>query len=219
MSYEVLDDGTIVRPEDNSQSVDADGIDMGNNLADTENPDNGVATWEQDEEFWDFVNAYLNYSNQLDDNSGIDLQSINPSNLGYLSTTQLDLFDRILAGKSYRYYIAYRTGSDNYAAVMYACNKISKSGNTITLEKPMQFQLYRSYSGNTYYYYYTHTQLTSDSVTLNSNTLYYTNMTEGYPTLAKIGSSQLEFSKDTILVFGVFLMIIILLFLRRRKNV
>lgn len=168
-----------------------------------------------DPAFWDFVNAYLQQSG-LD--SGVDLMSLSPSSSSYLSTTQLDLFDRILAGGSYRYYIGYRTGSDSYGAVLYACNDVSVSGSTVQLVNPMQFQLYRTYSGSTYYYYYTHSQLASDSVTLNNNILYYTNIFPGYPLLAEQGDSDVSFSKDQIIFAGVMLLIFFLIVLRRRHK-
>lgn len=217
MSYEILDNGDIIYND--NYNMDNSNLELGEQEGTVIN----INTWEYEEDFLDFVNSYIDYRNnnlELNESDiGITPYSISPSSSSYLSNTQLDLFDRILAGKNYRYYIAYRTGSDTYSAVMYACNKISKSGNTITFEKPMQFQLYRQYSGNTYYYYYTHTQLNNDSITLNNNILYYTNIEEGYPLLAEQGNSQINFSKDTILVFGVFLLLIIILFLRRRKNV
>lgn len=143
--------------------------------------------------------------------------SLSVSDSSYLSTTQLDLFDRILDGEDYRYYIAYRTGSDSYGAVLYACDDITVSGSRITMDEPMQFQLYRTYSGSTYHYYYTHSQLSSDSVTLNSNILYYTNMVGGYPLLAGQGSSQVQWSAKYMPLAIVFMLFLLFLVLRRGK--
>lgn len=168
-----------------------------------------------DPAFWRFVDSYLQQSGL--DNS-VEPMSLSPSSSSYLSTTQLDLFDRILSGGDYRYYIAYRTGSDTYGAVLYACNEVSVTGSSVQLIEPMQFQLYRSYSGSTYYYYYTHTQLSSDSVSLNNNILYYTNIFEGYPLLADQGRDDVSFSKDKVLFFGVFVLLFLVIIMRRRRS-
>lgn len=166
-----------------------------------------------DPAFMDFLQSYMEY-NSID--SGVDLASLDPSASSYLSTAQLDLFDRILKSGDYRYYIGYRTGSDSYGAVLYACDKITVSGSTIVMDSPMRFQLYRTYSGNQYYYYYTHTQLSADTVNLNSSILYYTNMVAGYPTLGDVGRNELMLSQPAIIAFGVFVLLLMLILLRRR---
>lgn len=168
-----------------------------------------------DPAFWEFVSSYLQQSG-LD--YPIDTLSLSPSTSSYLSTTQLDLFDRILSGGDYRYYIAYRTGSDTYGAVLYACNDVNVSGNSVQLVNPMQFQLYRTYSGSTYYYYYTHTQLSSDSVTLNNSILYYTNIFDGYPLLASQGRSDISFSKEPLMFFGLIVLLFLLILVRRKRS-
>lgn len=168
-----------------------------------------------DPAFWEFVGSYLQQSGM---DGLVDTMSLSPSSSSYLSTAQLDLFDRILSGGDYRYYIGYRTGSDTYGAVLYACNEVNVSGSTVQLVNPMQFQLYRTYSGSTYYYYYTHTQIASDSVTLNNNILYYTNIFDGYPLLADQGRSDVSFSKDRLIFFGVFALLFLLIIMRRRRS-
>lgn len=199
-----------------------------NNDSSTGFPTNNIYNETRDEEiennnfnddsnFDDFVNSFLQW---YDENSGdASTLSLTPSTSSYLSTTQLDLFDRILDGGDYRYYIGYRTGSDSYGAVLYACDEVNISGNTITLISPMQFQLYRTYSGNTYYYYFTHNQLANDTVSINNNILYYTNIMPGYPLLAKQSNNDIKFSKDNLILIGVVLLILIVILGRRRKRV
>lgn len=170
-----------------------------------------------DSDFYHFVDDFLEWYGE---NSGdASTLSLTPSTSSYLSTTQLDLFDRILDGGDYRYYIGYRTGSDSYGAVLYACNEVNISGNTITLISPMQFQLYRTYSGNTYYYYFTHNQLINDTVNINNSILYYTNIMPGYPLLAKQGNNDIKFSKENLILIGIVLLILIVILGRRRKRV
>lgn len=202
----VLEGSEVGGRQDSGDSLEGDGL-FG------ESSSSSSSDLLSDPAFMEFLQSYLEY-NSMD--AGIDLQSLNPSAVSYLSTTQLDLFDRILKSGDYRYYIGYRTGSDSYGAVLYACDKITVSGSTIVMDSPMQFQLYRTYSGNQYYYYYTHSQLSTDTVTLNSSILYYTNMVAGYPTLGDVGRNELVLSQPAIIAFGVFVLLLILILLRRR---
>lgn len=213
MDDDIIDLNGSFSGDGDSSDIFRDSQQLYEDSADSDDNFNNSYDMLADPAFWDFVQQYQEY-NDL----GIDLMSLSPSAASYLSTTQLDLFDRIIAGGSYRYYIGYRTGSDSYSAVLYACNEVTVNGSVISLVEPMQFQLYRTYSGNTYYYYYTHSQLQSDSVTLNNNILYYTNIVSGYPTLASLGDNDLQFSKTQIYVFGIFAILILLLLMRRKRN-
>lgn len=107
------------------------------------------------------------------------------SSTGYLSTTIVDAFDRVVQGNNYDYYIAFRNSSDAYTAVMYLSDKFSKSGNSILLQDAMAVSFYRSYSGNTYYYYYQVSYPGDVQVNMNGNLMYYTNCVPGYPILGQ----------------------------------
>lgn len=114
------------------------------------------------------------------------LASVQASNYGYLGSQALDTFDRVVQQNSYRYYCAFRDGSDTYNGVLYLSDHISWSGNTVTMEDALQVRVYRSYSGNTYYYYYSSAGTGDVAVNLSGNLMYYTNTAENYPTLGGV---------------------------------
>lgn len=114
------------------------------------------------------------------------LASVQASNYGYLGSQALDTFDRVVQQNSYRYYCAFRDGSDTYNGVLYLSNHISRSGSTVTMEDALQVRVYRTYSGNTYYYYYSSAGAGDVAVNLSGNLMYYTNTADNYPTLGGI---------------------------------
>lgn len=107
------------------------------------------------------------------------------SSAGYLSSSALDTFDRVVRGYDYEYYCAYRYDSDQYNSIMYLSDDISWDGNTVTMEDAMKVQLWRyRYSSNyNYEYYYSATPAGDVDITLGSNLMYYTNTGKGYPVL------------------------------------
>lgn len=109
------------------------------------------------------------------------------SSAGYLSSSALDTFDRVVQGYNYDYYIAFRYDSDSYNAVMYLADKITPSGTNIVLQDALSVRLYRIYNSSTrvYTYHYTIDNPGDVSVNLSGNLMYYTNCTEGYPTLGQ----------------------------------
>lgn len=114
------------------------------------------------------------------------LASVQASNYGYLGSQALDTFDRVVQQNSYRYYCAFRDGSDTYNGVLYLSDHISRSGSTVTMEDALQVRVYRTYSGNTYYYYYSSAGAGDVAVNLSGNLMYYTNTADNYPTLGGI---------------------------------
>lgn len=114
------------------------------------------------------------------------LASVQASNYGYLGSQALDTFDRVVQQNSYRYYCAFRDGSDTYNGVLYLSDHISYSGDTVTMEDAVQVRVYRSYNGNTYYYYYSSSSAGDVAVNLSGNLMYYTNTAENYPTLGGV---------------------------------
>lgn len=114
------------------------------------------------------------------------LASVQASNYGYLGSQALDTFDRVVQQNSYRYYCAFRDGSDTYNGVLYLSDHISRSGSTVTMEDALQVRVYRTYSGNTYHYYYSFAGAGDVAVNLSGNLMYYTNTADNYPTLGGI---------------------------------
>lgn len=116
------------------------------------------------------------------------LAAVQASNYGYLGSQALDTFDRVVQQNSYRYYCAFRDGSDTYNGVLYLSDSISRNGNTVVMEGALQVRVYRTYSGNTYYYYYSSASAGDVSVNLSGNLMYYTNCADNYPTLGGIST-------------------------------
>lgn len=110
------------------------------------------------------------------------------SSAGYLSSSALDTFDRVLEGYDYDYYCAYRYDDDQYNSIMYLSNGISWNGNTVTLEDALKVQLwrYRTSSNYSYQYYYSATPAGDTDITLANNLMYYTNTRTGYPVLGGV---------------------------------
>lgn len=116
------------------------------------------------------------------------LAAVQASNYGYLGSQALDTFDRVVQQNSYRYYCAFRDGSDTYNGVLYLSDHISRSGNVVTMEDALQVRVYRSSSGSTWYYYYSSADVGDVAVNLSGNLMYYTNTSDNYPTLGGIST-------------------------------
>lgn len=109
------------------------------------------------------------------------------SSSGYLSASALDVFDRVIYGYNYDYYIAFRYDTDNYNSRMYLSNVMEISGNNVILKDVLAVQLYRVYysSTRTYTYHYSISSPGDVSVSMSGNLLYYTNCVPGYPVLGQ----------------------------------
>lgn len=139
------------------------------------------------------------------------------SSAGYISSTILDTFDRVLQQYEYDYYCAYRSGSDSYSAVLYLSDTYSYDGNTLYLDDTLRVELYRTSSGNYNYQYYYGTSEAGDiEIGFDTDLMYYTNCVPGYPALGEV-SSPTNYSQGTSFVICLLVIIVFLLFRRYRK--
>lgn len=136
------------------------------------------------------------------------------STVGYLSSSALDTFDRVVSGFGYDYYCAFRTDSDSYNATMYLADKCRDSGNSFVLEDSLMVRLYRTYnnSAREYQYHYSVTSVGDVSISLGSNLMYYTNCREGYPILGN--TSAPGHYPDSSLVLILMGLIVVFLLIR-----
>ncbi|MCI9277774.1 MAG: hypothetical protein HFH90_08825 [Lachnospiraceae bacterium] len=129
------------------------------------------------------------------------------SSSGYLSSSALDVFDRVVSGYSYDYYCAFRYDSDSYNALMYLSDDIQVSGSSVLLEDPLCVRLYRVYNNSTraYDYHYSVSSPGDVSVSLSGSLMYYTNCVEGYPVLGGLPSPGGYSPQSIILWFWLIL--------------
>lgn len=108
---------------------------------------------------------------------------------GYLSTSIVDVFDRVVDSHDYNYYVAFR-GSDSSEGYLYLSNYCS--GNTLT--DCLVVHMYRASSGENYSYdyYYQVSYDDSESFNFGNNAMYYTNVVSGYPELGDSGMKHLS---------------------------
>ena len=116
------------------------------------------------------------------------LASAQASTAGYLSSTALDTFDRVLQQYDFDFYCAFRNGSDSYNSVLYLSNRMELEGDTLLLYDATQVQLYRTGSGYgyDYEYFYSVSNAGDVSVALGNDLMYYTNCAVGYPALGSL---------------------------------
>lgn len=129
-------------------------------------------------------------------NEGIQTLALNPSNTSYLSDAAVSIFDRVVDSQRGIYYMAYRTGSDNYDAVLYYSHHADIiEGSFTTLQDDVkEVRLYRQYVGNQWQYHYTVRDV-PDQYFYNDEydgTLIYTNTQSGYPTLGDTSHTTIE---------------------------
>lgn len=161
----------------------------------------------------------------LDDNAQL-LQSIDDGisllaaqsvyTTGYLSTSALDTFDRVVSGLDYRYYVAYRYDADSYNSILYLSNKMDLSGSSFTLSDALQVQLYRVRVGttSTYTYHYTVSQAGDISLSIAGNPIYYTNCLVGYPLLGDLPAP----SHYPVWQLVLFVLLLMIVFFKLRKR-
>lgn len=125
------------------------------------------------------------------------------SQQGYLSSSIVNVFDRLVDNGSYRYYVAYRANyEDSNSGFLYLSNKLNGS----QLEECQVIHMYRVSTGNTYEYTY-HYDISYDDAewfNLGNGGLYYTNIAPGYPSLGSPVQSKM-YSWLPVLVVTVFL--------------
>lgn len=116
------------------------------------------------------------------------LANAQASTAGYLSSTALDTFDRVLQQYDFDYYCAFRNGTDSYNSVLYLSDRMELEGDTLILYDVTQVQLYRTSSGSSYSYeyYYSVSSAGDVSVALGNDLMYYTNCAVGYPALGEL---------------------------------
>lgn len=131
----------------------------------------------------------------------------------YLSSTLLEVMERVIQGNPFCSYVAYRTDlSDSNQGTLVYGKRASVSGNQITIEnaKVVTYYRYRYSSSYNWEYRYNVQEYDSYSVSYTSNTLLYTNVLDGYPTL---GNTNQVFLYVAIGIIGIFSVVLIL----RRK--
>lgn len=104
----------------------------------------------------------------------------------YLSSTIVDLMERVVNSKPFCKYVAYRTSYDDAnAGTMVYGTRCQVSGSTITVTNGylVEYYRYRYNTSSNWQYRYTVTPVESYTVNYGSNTLLYTNCLSGYPTL------------------------------------
>lgn len=141
------------------------------------------------------------------------------SGAGYISSTILETFDRVLQQYDFDYYCAYRTGDDNYSAVLYLSDTYSYNGSTLYLDDVTQVELYRANVGtgyNNYEYRYNVSSAGDVDIRMDRDLMYYTNCVPGYPALGEV-SAPTKYSQSTSFVICLLVIIVFLLFRRPRK--
>ncbi len=141
------------------------------------------------------------------------------SSSGYLSSSAVDVFDRVVNQYGYAYYCAYRYDNDNYNSLLYLANGCRVDGATVTLEDALRVRLYRQYAGGSSYnynYYYTVQDAGDVSINFGGNLMYYTNCLDGYPSLGDVPRRG-RYPVGLVLVVCVILFAVFFAFRRMRK--
>lgn len=136
---------------------------------------------------------------------------------GSLNSSVLDLMDRMTDSyPSYYKYAGFRTSLDDaYSATLYIAKKATVNGSTITFsEDCVSIDFSRYYNNyNTSYIYYTVTPSPNASVNVNGNSIVYTNVLDGYPSLG----NKSKVSEEYIWI-AVFAILAVVIFVRRNSQ-
>ncbi len=138
---------------------------------------------------------------------------------GYLSSSAVDVFDRVVNQYEYDYYCAYRYDNDSYNSMLYLADHCSVNGRTVTLEDALQVRLYRQYASGgsyNYYYYYTVQEVGDTDISLGTNLMYYTNCVDGYPSLGNVPRRG-NYPAAVVLIVAAVLFAVFFAFRRSRK--
>lgn len=112
-----------------------------------------------------------------------DVQVLADSTIqGYLNSSIVSVFDRLVDNGNYRYYVAFRgVNEDSNAGTLYLSNECN--GNQ--LNNCQVIRMYRVYTGQNYEYNYYYEVSYDDTEYFNfgNGALYYTNISTGYPSL------------------------------------
>lgn len=133
---------------------------------------------------------------------------------GYLSTSIVSVFDRLVDNGDYRYYVAFRgVNEDSSAGTLYLSNECN--GNQ--LSNCQVIKMYRVYTGQNYEYNYYYDVSYDDVEYFNfgNGALYYTNVSTGYPSL---GSAKTDKVLSWMPILGVVLFLGCLMIRRKIKE-
>lgn len=149
------------------------------------------------------------------------LASEQASSSGYLSSSCLDAFDRVVEGYAGPYYCAFRNSNDTYNGVLYISEDADSSGGRVVMKDALKIELYRTQTGSgsyNYQYYYSKSNAGDVEINFGNNLMYYTNCLEGYPLLAGIQSPAVkeesffnEYFYYAVMI-GIILLLLFLLF-------
>lgn len=123
---------------------------------------------------------------------------------GSMNSQILDLMDRIVNGLPSDFkYAGFRTSvTDAYQAKLYISKKASASGSQITFGDDCIVLNFTRYSGSgTNYIYYTTGAAPGAVVSLNSNSIVYTNASENCPILGESPDRGISFAQVLAVVF------------------
>lgn len=104
----------------------------------------------------------------------------------YLSSTLIDVMERVVNGKPFCKYVAYRVSyDDSNAGTLVYGTRCTSTSSTVTVYNGclVEYYRYRPNTSSQWQYRYTVTPVDSYTVHYGSNTLLYTNCIPGYPTL------------------------------------
>lgn len=147
----------------------------------------------------------------------VDLLAENSdSATGTINSTILTLMDRMIDSyPSYYQYAGFRTDADDsYASKLYISKQASSNGNTITFGSDciaVEFYRYTTSNYNGYIVYNTY-ESPYASVDVGSNTIVYTNVLDGYPSLGTKPKSS-----DEWIWIGLLGVVVIVIFTRRNN--
>lgn len=208
----VVEDTTLPGTDGTTSGTDS------NSSGDGEAPDTPVSTLTADD-----VAAVV--SETLDENLATLQSDVSylagetASNAGYISSTILDTFDRVLRQYEYDYYCAYRSGSDSYSAVLYLSDTYNFDGSTLYLDDSLRVELYRTNTGSgygNYEYYYSTGEAGDIEIGFDTDLMYYTNCVPGYPALGEVPAPT-HYSKGTSFIICLLVVVVFLLIRRHRK--
>lgn len=124
----------------------------------------------------------------------------------YLSSTIVDVFSRVISQHPFSYYVAYRSSNDSSEGyLVYSSHFPSVSSSSISFSDAHVCYYHRVYINNAYVYRYNVYDYDSYIVNYSSNSLFYSNFIEGYPSLSLDSSSVLSY-------LLLFLIVIFILF-------
>lgn len=151
-------------------------------------------------------------------NEQIELLAENSSTVtGTMNSTVLDLMDRMVDDlPSYYNYAGFRTNVDDaYQATLYLSKSASFNNNVITFGDDCIAVKFFRLSQNNYNYYLTYERYESpdSTVRINDNTIIYTNVVDGFPSLGKHQKFEIEY-----FWIGIFVVLATIIFTRRLNN-